>query len=560
MTNPEIEYRRIVSGDAAALRARVATLEGVVHDIAGVDDDLTHAQDVPVWSGTAASSFLLRMTDLQRGLSLTRSAVVRAHWALDAAAGAYEAAETNAEHYIGCWRNRPTGWPAVIEELFARLVNACLIAVAKSYNQQLAGIRAVLTGDEVTLNELDEETRKWVKDGEAKNQEWLEGNDSSLGPRIPNIGASDDSRGWIPQGLGYDPESGTLLQGYYVKGPDGKTGLESYLAVVDEVTGRELGEVRLGEPVNARGEPLPGGKPTHAGGVTVDGDKVYVADNGKLFTYSLDAIRSAGRGATVPAASVQEDGISGGSYSAIKGGRLYLGDHERDTLHVYEKRDGQWQEVDTLPTPPKVQGVLVRDDEIVYSASSGRHEENSRLYVGGFDGGYGEPYDLPSMSQGVVEVDGQLVVTYESGAEHFDHAIDSTGWLWWKEDEELWGNPFMTRTPLSELGLGGAGEEFEVEPGTLRTAAGELGAPAGDLRAIGAELDGVHVPGHLLGEVPGAAPTARTVVKLVGAAADSARTGARAVAAVAELLRSSATDYARADQAVDTGMRGMMPR
>ena len=445
---------------------------------------------------------------------------MRARGAVEAAATGYEAVESAAGHYISCWRNRPDGLPPVVLELFARAVNGCLLTLGSAYNKQLAGVRATLTGDETTLDELDEETRRWVEDGLAKNREWLEDNGSSLGPRIPNLGAGGDDRSWIPQGLGYDPLTGTLLQGYYTKDEEGH-GKDSYLALIDEATGRETGEVKLGGAVDDRGAPLPGGHPTHAGGVTVDGDTVYVADNGRLYTYSLEAIRSAGPGETVPQTGKPQLGLQGGSYSAMKDGRLYLGDHEKDTLHVYERAGGEWVQVDTITTPPNVQGVLVRDDEIVYSASTGRHEAHSQLYVGGFDGSYGDPYLLPSMSQGVVEVDGELVVTYESGAEEFDHAIAHTGELWWREDAELWANPHMTRTPLSELGLSD-GQEFEVEPATLSAAAGELAGPSGDLKRAGADLDGVRVPGHLLGEVPAAASLSLEVEKLVGAAADGA--------------------------------------
>jgi hypothetical protein len=559
VTNPEIEYRRLVSADASAIRTRAETLEAVIHDLLGVRDDLAHAQQMPVWSGGAATAFAVRMGTLRQGLAVTRSGVVRARYALEAAAGAYQTVEDHADHYIAFWRNRPDGLQAVVEELFARVVNGCLLSVGSTYNQQLSGIKAALTGDEDTLDELDEETRKWVEEGLAKNEKWLEGNDSELGPRIPNIAANGDDRGWIPQGLGYDPETGTLLQGYYTKDADGH-GKDSYLALVDEVTGRELGEVKLGDTyVDASGRSVPGAPPKHAGGVTVDGDNVYVADNGKLFTYSLDAIRKAGPGKTVPqSAPPQSEGIDGGSYSAMKDGRLYLGHHEDNKLFVYERSGGQWVKVDTIDTPEKSQGVLVRDGELVFSTSSGRHQNHSQLIVQDHDGNRSDPYDLPSMSQGVVEVDGELVVTYESGAGEFDESLKGTaGWWWGRDDhQDLWGNPYMTRTPLAELGLG---EDYEVEPGTLGQATAELTGPAGDLKAAGADLDGVSVPAHLLGDVPQAAALASCVATLVEAAADSLRTGSGAVRAAAELLRAAALDYERVDQGIATGFGRALP-
>ncbi|MBA3783828.1 MAG: hypothetical protein H0X12_18520 [Nocardioides sp.] len=66
----------------------------------------------------------------------------------------------HADYYIGFWRNRPGALPTAIEEIFARVVNSRPLSVGTSHNKQLAGVVAVLTGDEVDLDELDEETRR----------------------------------------------------------------------------------------------------------------------------------------------------------------------------------------------------------------------------------------------------------------------------------------------------------------------------------------------------------------------------------------------------------------
>ena len=52
MTDPEIEHRRLVSGDAASVRGVVDALDGVLHTMVGVRQDLAAAAEVPVWSGT----------------------------------------------------------------------------------------------------------------------------------------------------------------------------------------------------------------------------------------------------------------------------------------------------------------------------------------------------------------------------------------------------------------------------------------------------------------------------------------------------------------------------
>ena len=323
------------------------------------------------------------------------------------------------------------------------------------------------------------------------------------------------------------------------------------------MTGQEIGEVQLG------GYDRPGqesGGPTHAGGVTVDGDNVYVVDNGEVYTYSLEDMQSRGTGETVPQSAPPQKGLDGGSYSTIKDGRLYLGDHEKNELYVYEKGpSGQWVKVDTIDTPDNSQGVIVRDDELVFSSSSGRHQDHSSLVVQDMDGNRSEPYELPSMSQGVVEVDGNLVVTYESGAEEFDHAIGGTSGWWWLLDDyrDLWANPNMTVTPLSELGLS---EDVEVEPGTLSSAAADFASAGNHLVGVSADVSGVRVPAGIFGDVPRAASFATAVESLLEAASDSLRTGARAVDATAELLSSSALDYGRTDERVDGAFRGITPR
>lgn len=554
MTDPELEYARLVSGDAGAIRALAADLDASLHDLVRVREDLIGAGSIPVWFGPAAMVFGLRVSGLRQGLSVTRGVLVQTRGALYAAAGAYERAVDLADHYIAFWRNRPSGLPDAIEEIFARLVNARLIAVGRSYNTQLSGIEAMLAGEDVDLDELDDETRTWVEEGMAKNEEWLDSNSSDLGPLIPNTAATGDDRGLIPQGLGYDPSSHTLVQGYYTK--DGG----SYLALIDEVTGQEIGEVRLGDTyVDSDGKTVREGSPTHAGGVTVDGDNVYVVDNGEVYTYSLADLQSRSPGETVQQSAPAQKEMRGGSYSAVKNGKLYLGDHEKDRLYVYERGPtGAWVQVDEVITPPNCQGVHVRDDEFVFSASSGRHEDNSQLYVQDFDGNRSDAYDLPSMSQGVVEVDGELIVTYESGAEEFDHAIRGTSGWWWGVDDysDLWANPHMTRTPLSELGLG---EDVEVQPGTLTEAAGEFEALAGGVARVAQDVAGTRVDGHLLGEVPHAHRLSLVVNRALRSSGDSLTTGGRAVVAVAELLRSSARDYTVTDDRVDLTFRRLTP-
>ncbi len=555
MVDPELAYARLVSGDASALRAECHVLDGVLHDLDGVQDDLVEAATLPVWFGAAASMFAARVEGLGQGVETTRLMVQQARGAVLTTAAAYEGAVRAADFYIGFWRNRPGGFPTAIEELFARAVNARLLSVGRSYNEQLAAVAAVLRGEDLDLASLDEETRRWVEEGMAKNDEWLKSSGSELGPLIPHTAATGDHRGLVPQGLGYDPGSHTLVQGYYIDDQG------AYLALIDEVTGRDNGVVRLGENyIDEVGDSVYQGSPSHAGGVTVDGDDVYVVDNGELYTYSLADLRDHPPGETVHQSALVQKGLSGGSYSAIKGDRLFLGDFETDTLFVYERNDdGGWVQVQAVETPSNCQGVHVLEDQFVFSASSGRHQNHSQLYVQNFDGTRTEPYDLPSMSQGVVVVDGDVVVTYESGAEKFDHAQPGLSGWWWGVDDysDLWANSHMTRTPLSELGLG---EDVEVAPSSLVGAAGEFAGLVGGVKHLAAELSGVRIEAADLGQVPRAASLSQAINKMTTSGGDSLLVGARAVAAVADLLESCAKDYARTDDRVDHTFRRLAPK
>ncbi|KGN33950.1 hypothetical protein N802_07680 [Knoellia sinensis KCTC 19936] len=543
MVDPEIAYKKVVSGDAARIRSEADVLEAAARKLRTAREDITEAAAVPVWSGDAAKSFVTRVGGLDQGLGVTRGAVVQARHALDTAATAYASAVTEADAVIETWRNRETDLVPAFEAIYAVVLNAAIVNIGKTFGKKLSVLDAALTGQDLDLDALDEETRKWVEEGLGKNDEWLKNSQSLLGPLIPNTAATGDDRGLIPQGLGYDPATGTLVQGYY------QDGGPSYLALIDETSGREIGEVKLG------GSP----GPNHAGGVSVDGDNVYVFDNGAMYTYSMTAIQSAGHGETVPQSNDGPTKVDGGSYSAVHGNKLYLGDFENDRMYVYERGPGgQWVKVGTVPTPNETQGVLVRDGEYVFSTSYTRHQDNSSLYVQDFDGNRSGPYELPSMSQGIVEVDGELIVTYESGAEKFD---SPSGWnlgkLWGVDDyRDLWANPYMTRTPLSELGLKG---DFEVDPPTLKEAGGLVDDAASRLITLTQSVRGAKVPQAAFGDVPHANTFATTVNTMIANAADSLRTGVTAMNAAVTLLDGSRSTYVKTDDVVGQGMRARQP-
>jgi hypothetical protein len=555
--DPEIDYQRIVSGDEGALTGAADTLADVGHDLDDARGRIHDAAATTDWSGPAAVGFQARIAQLADGVSVNRSAVARARGALDVAATAYDTAVQNADHYISFWRNRPGNLIPIFEEILAMVIRARLVEVGTTYSQQLTGIAGVLSGDDVDLDSLDEETRAWVEQGLAKNKEWEGESGSTFGPLIPNTLATGDDRGLIPQGLAYDPRTGTYVMSYYTA--DGT----STLAVVDAVTGQEIGDVDLSGLYDPYADP-PHPGPSHAGGVSVQGDNVIVVDKGKVYTYSMSDIRGQTNGGAVNASSVQ-DVTHGGSYSAVHDGLLYLGDYGADRLYVYEKGpSGTWQPVldadgkaEVHTTPDKAQGLVVRDGEFVFSTSPNRFDEGSLVVQDRETGERSDPYTLPNMAEGVVEVDGNLVTTYESTAEKYD--TDGSDWGWVPgvpDDDDLWANPYLTVTPLSALGLGA---DFEVAPGTLREAAHALDRPSSQLATASSTVAGVRVPAAAFGRVPGAGTLADALRALLGAASDSLRSGSKAVGLASDNLMDSSRDYARTDGVVGGAFGGLQP-
>lgn len=573
MSDPEALYSELVSGDSGVLRRYAGMLEGVMSGLDTAVGTTTSAIESPTWSGRAAVAYQGRAGALVRGIQVNYAAVSRAQLVLEGAAGAYDSMVSGADHVIGFWRRRPAPLNPVIDKVLRNVVNMALLEVGRSYGRKLAGFTAA-ADDRVDPDDFEGEMREWLENGEKRTQDWLDDTSSSLGPLIPNTKATGDDRGLVPQGLDYDGKN--LGQVYYDgdndEGDGGDNDDPSAFSLIDEETGDETAHVNLGgevtEVVEGSARTTDHGTPQHSGGVAFDGDNVYVTSSTKpphLYTYSKSEIAAAKTSdppKTVnPTKAPMELPTGASAYVTVRGGKLYVGsftgadDADGDgtipdgKLHVIPKNpDGDWDKdaATTIDTPPKAQGVVVRKDEngedqYVFSTSEGR-DNGSELIVQNSDGSRDDPVALPNMSEGITEVDGNIVTAYESGAEKYsDDNGPGVDWGGLDDDEALWVSPNYTYTPIDDLDL-------EVEPSSLRGAARSVDEVAAGLSTQAAAAAGVHVAGHLLGGVPTASAFAAAVNELVAKTERSMRVGGKTASGVADNLVDSARTYQMSDE------------
>lgn len=284
--------------------------------------------------------------------------------------------------------------------------------------------------------------QKWVQRGIDRTEAWLGRSGSSLGPLIPHIATSmvltgDEDHGWIPQGLAYSPEAELLLQGYY------GDKLGSALALVDKPSGELINAVYLGGPKGSVSGPV------NAGGVAVIGDEVYVCREGnppRLYRYSLTQIVHAEPLSTVSTVAPLV-AVAAGSYLAATKDLLFVGSHANNRLFKYIRKDGSWQ-IKTpigVRTPVGTQGVVVREEEYVFSVSRGPTRRSQLIVQDRVTIRPRALQWLPNLAEGIAEVGDEFFVTYQSGARPYSRGSSTRG--------QAWPSAHMTRTPLAKLGL-----------------------------------------------------------------------------------------------------------
>ncbi|KGN42337.1 type VII secretion target [Knoellia aerolata] len=565
MVDPEVLYAALVSGSSSTVRGQADTVGDAMKKVEESATRVDEAADRPTWTSAASAGYRVRTAGVGQGIQVNHFALGRLQTALTTGAHAYDAMEDHATTAIGHWRDRPSGLNPVVEELLALLVHARLVSVSATYSARLATVAAFAAGEKIDRDELDADTLEWLANGMDRTADWLKEHGGGLGPLIPNLGLSGDTRGLTPQGLGIDPTTGWIIQTSYSKDGD----QPSTLSMVDPSTGKEMVDVELGgwTGQDSAGDDVDLPTPDHAGGVASDGTYTYVTSSGNpshVFTYLSSDLRDGGSGPVQPIGPPTQLPDGAGAYGTVKDGALYVGTHVGDIGrggNAYDGADddgrlyrytpdghGGWTQDTTfgggagyVHTPPQAQGVVVRDGEYVFSTSLGRDRAGRLITQDRQDdepgnGDRGDAYELPHMSEGIIELDGEIVATYESGAD----AYGPDG----SDDDDLWANPYMTRTSLEALGLS---EDIEVSPESLRGAATDFDAAARPLAAAANLVGRVTVSASSFGEVPSATTLATALNDQLGKGERSLDAGARAVHRTSAVLAGNARTYTDTD-------------
>lgn len=282
-----------------------------------------------------------------------------------------------------------------------------------------------------------------------------------IGPELVHL-----DTGWTPQGQGYDAGRGEVLTTYYKENDescDGKS--DVLLSIQDKNTGEETTQVKLG----GKGAFPP---PSHGGGVSTDGDHVYVSDTDAVYVYTREEIEQAARdgtraepsqvmpvpGDTVDPADPDTGLISNGSYMTVKDGYAYVGGYSEDGdgkagavwRYKIDETTGELAPHPEGPirAPDQAQGIAVVDGALLFT--TGKHQLvyqpfDERTFTADIDdrhdisNGLIDPY-----AQGLNIIDGQVWVTYESGSDKYEDKVDHP-------------RTHIQRIPLEQLDLEAAG-------------------------------------------------------------------------------------------------------
>lgn len=538
--DPESLYGRLTSGDAG----RIAEVGDLLRDAMRSIKASTSAIDLGAgaagsgWQGKAADAFAAQATRLGGVTTLAHRRLGVIADALTGAADAYRQLVAAADAAIRRWRASVPADEDAREQLAAD--------VNRSMDRARADYEAKLTGSASAI-----------------------GDGTVDGPKIPHVGEGSP---WIPQGMAYRKDKDQLLAAYYNGDEDlDEDDSKSRLSMINQATGDEDKYVDL-RGLSNDDESQP---PDHVGGVATHGDDVWVTstvgDDSYVYRYSAADLDAKANGESVYAKEVIK--VEASSYATFANGRLWVGDFTKDKddpgkLYSYPvnscgslpyevEEDGtKVVRPDPTPivTPGQVQGAVVRPDEIIYSQSYGRDKDSYLLTQNRDTDEIVNSYELPNMSQGIVEVNGQIITQYESGAsKYLPSAVLPPAlaeYLGFEPRDE------MTRTDLDDLGAHGDG--YETDAASLRSAAGSFDDATDALKGAADVVSGVQLVPHLLGDVPAAVAFSETITRLVTEVGTDLREGVEVVTATADRLLATAKSYTGLEDMLGRGFSGLL--
>lgn len=550
VTGPEKIYRQLASGNVTTLTTLSADLHLAILNVDGCIDHVRYAAGVPTWDSPDASTrFNMKAWAANAAAQVGLVRLNRAKLGVDRATADYEWMELQATRIIEWWREHKDTYVSPLFFLLARIdVMMKLEEVATTYGGLLDSARDFFTTDGFTDEQL-----AWLENGLARALRFDLDDPTSIGPAIPDTLATGDDDGMmIPQGLGYDPVTGNLVQTSYDSGGDGRDDDRATLSLIDPDTGEVIRSVDLGAPDG-------GAAPSHAGGVSVHDGQVYVSSSGnpgRLYQYSMADILASAPGDPVAVQGEPQE-VAAGAYSTIDRGILYVGTFsEKDTgkLYTYEKDPdtGKWVPTGDGPydAPPRTQGIAVTDGHIFFSTSFKRGFDSELIAIDRATGLEVGSERLPNMAEGLVLLPEGIVTTYESGSTKYSHRPPNT------PPQDMWGSMNMTLTPYSEFGL--TSGAVEVEPATLTEAASSFREAEAGIDRTKTEIDRLTLPARVLGGVPEAATFATALVGHLDTTADWLDESRVTADLTAEGLVQSALDYEKTDDGVAGDVQNLL--
>ena len=224
-SGPEAVHAQLTSGNVGTIRGLGTDAGDAMTKVRDSIELIRYAQDRPEWdSDLARRTYNMRAWATRASAEVCFNRLNRTKLALEMAADGYVHMEDQADQQIHWYRQEK---PKVIDALgmFLLMFSATsnLLVVRDYYTETLAEARDFLDADPFTTKEND-----WLELGLVKSMLRDLDHGTMPGPLIPEtLATGQDDRPWTPQGLGYDPDTGNLVQTSYEEAvdPDGRDGL-----------------------------------------------------------------------------------------------------------------------------------------------------------------------------------------------------------------------------------------------------------------------------------------------------------------------------------------------